>query len=71
MWLLVDYGNIKIIDKKRGLAHTIGDLLNRIGADHLNSSVLVNARLYDGWYWGDRPSKNAQLVAVKIEFLAQ
>lgn len=67
MWLLVDYGNIPAIDKKRGVPHVIDDLINRIGPRHLKANERVHIRLYDGWYEGHTLSKHAQQIAAEIE----
>ena len=66
MWLLVDYGNIGLLDKQRGLSYVVDMLINRIGPLHLESNELVNVRLYDGWYEGDVLSRHAQNVAAQI-----
>ena len=66
MWLLVDYGNVDLIQKRRGLHYVVETLVNRIGPTHLKVNQTVNVRLYDGWYDGIFLTRHAQDIATQI-----
>lgn len=66
MRILIDYGNLSQLDKKRGLSNYIFHLVDTIGAQHLQPNQYVDVRLYGGWYDADTLSRQAQELATEL-----
>ena len=66
MILLVDYDNIRPIDRNRGLAYVIEKTIRAIGTAAFTSSPRARVRLYGGWHMGSQRSRLAQKLAAEV-----
>ena len=50
MDVLVDYNNLREVDRRRGPLFVIDKILNALGPARIGSTGRMRIRLYDGWY---------------------
>ena len=64
--VLIDYDNLAILDRRRGLAYAIDRILNALGSQRVASVQRVDCRLYGGWFDGASLSSLAQQIISDI-----
>lgn len=64
--VLVDYDNVKIIFRNRGLEHVVSRIISNITPNLDKKYNRVRIRLYGGWYHNQTLSKKAQNLASDI-----
>lgn len=67
MYILVDYDNIELLDRKRGLNYLALQILSAVGLPNLEMNTRADFRLYGGWYDGSSLSRRAQELSAEIE----
>tara|TARA_R110001599_G_scaffold1889_4_gene9962 strand:+ start:432717 stop:433508 length:792 start_codon:yes stop_codon:yes gene_type:complete len=64
--VLVDYDNVKLLFRNRGVEHVVNRIITNI-SPRLNSKYnRIRLRLYGGWYQNQTLSKNAQKLSSDI-----
>lgn len=66
MVVLVDYDNVPLLERQRGIVNLIDKILNTIEASKLSGYQRIRVKLYGGWYEGSRLSRIAQKLAADI-----
>ena len=50
MIILVDYDNIRTLDRNRGLVYVVERVVRTLGVSPLHGEVRARVRLYGGWF---------------------
>jgi hypothetical protein len=66
MIFLVDYDNVRPIDRGRGLANIVEKIVRTVGTAPYASVPRARVRLYGGWLLRSTPSRLAQALAADI-----
>ena len=63
MLVLVDYDNLDLMVRRRGVREAVTRIVDTVGAKHLGAERRVEFRLYGGWFERTTLSRYAQRVA--------
>ncbi len=66
MRVLVDYDNLDLMMRRRGVREVINRVLDTLGAKHLGGERRIECRLYGGWFERTTLSRNAQRVTADL-----
>jgi hypothetical protein len=66
MMVLVDYSNLRPLQRSHGLQQLVQLVLASLGVARLQNVVRTRVRLYGGWYEESMPSQDAQAVAAEV-----
>ena len=66
MIILVDYNNIPVAHRRRGLDYLADKIVRSIGIDYVKSHRHVLVRLYGGWYHLNKLTKEAQKLSTTV-----
>ena len=66
MWVLIDYDNVDLIERQRGVSWVVHRILQTITPSYFTDGQQVQIRLYGGWYLGDAHSRLAQDLSAEI-----
>ncbi len=66
MLVLVDYDNLDLMARRRGVREVVTRILDTLGARHLSGERRVECRLYGGWFDGTTMSRIAQRIASEL-----
>ena len=66
MDVLVDYNNVREVDRRRGVVFVVDRIVQSLGPEHLRQSKRVAVRLYDGWYENQTLTRKAQEIAAQV-----
>jgi hypothetical protein len=64
--MLVDFDNVSLIERKRGLKNVVERIVACLPPAIFNQGTRVEVRLYGGWYQENRLSHSAQRIAAEI-----
>lgn len=59
---LIDYDNLNVLMRRRGVRHVLGTLLNVLGSRRFAVEREMLCRLYGGWFYRDSLSRGAQRI---------
>lgn len=63
---LVDYDNVPVLHRNRGVEHVIGRILDTVGPGAFTSGEHVRIRLYGGWLEESSLSRSAQVLTAEL-----
>ena len=63
MIVLIDYDNLDVLMRRRGIVHVITSLLGALEARQVDGEKRIFCRLYGGWFDESSLSRNAQQLA--------
>jgi hypothetical protein len=66
MIVLVDYDNVEMLERSRGVEHVVTKLVGNIGAAALALTPRIRGRLYGGWYEGYARTRQAQILLADV-----
>lgn len=67
MIVLVDYNNLLENDRRKGVNFVVDRIVSALDPAHLKPYRRVAFRLYDGWYEGQTPTRNAQAISAEVQ----
>lgn len=65
--ILIDYDNLRPLQKSRGLLYVVELILASVGGIFLEETRRVRVRVYGGWDEAGRPTTRAQTVSAEIQ----
>ncbi|MBK7374298.1 MAG: hypothetical protein IPJ02_01605 [Chitinophagaceae bacterium] len=63
--ILIDYDNLKTVDKRQGLLYVIEKVIKKINPPEIKG-VNIEIRLYGGWYENNNLTRLAQGLSIEI-----
>jgi len=66
MIVLIDYDNVDLLEKTRGVDSVVTRLVTNIGFNALAGTPRVHVRLYGGWYEGSGRTRQAQKLLADV-----
>ena len=67
MIVLVDYDNVRPLDRNRGVVQVVEQIVRKLGVATLQAELRAHVRLYGGWFQEQRLSRGAQRIAPAIQ----
>lgn len=67
MIVLVDYDNVRPLDRNHGLVYVVERMLRTLGVGPLQGQARARVRLYGGWFQEQRLSRSAQRLAPQVQ----
>ena len=66
MFVLIDYDNLDLLERRHGVRHVMTSLLQALGRERLGGQVSVECRLYGGWFQETAISPSAQQLLPEL-----
>lgn len=66
MIALIDYDNLDVLQRRRGVRHVMNSLLQALGRKRVAGDRTMNCRLYGGWFDETSPSPHAQQLLPEL-----
>jgi hypothetical protein len=66
MIVLIDYDNVSILERRRGMINLVDKILNSVGVSVISKYQRVSVKLYGGWFEGNSLSKTAQKLSAEV-----
>jgi uncharacterized LabA/DUF88 family protein len=65
--ILVDYDNVRELDRNHGLVYVVERVVRTLGVTALENETRARVRLYGGWFQEQRLSRSAQRLAPQVQ----
>lgn len=63
MEILIDYSNVVESDRRNGVTYVLDRVFSALRPEHIDDSLRLLFRLYDGWYESQKLTRRAQQIA--------